>query len=66
MPTILPAGAILALILAGCSSSANPFTGPDVEPGRGQKPTGPCDLPKDPPGSGAHRIAFAMTSSCAR
>jgi hypothetical protein len=63
MPTILPLGAVLALTLASCSNSANPFTGPDIEPGRMQEPTSPCELPRDPSGSGTWFNSRVMSST---
>ena len=62
----IPLAALLSLSLASCSSSANPFTGPDMEPGRPQElpdrpwpivppvvePTAPCELPEARPWSG--------------
>jgi len=42
---ILPLGALLALSLTSCSSSANSLTEPDFEPARVQEPTSPCELP---------------------
>jgi hypothetical protein len=49
MRTILPLGALLALSLVSCSSSARSLTGPDditatMEPGRDQ-PIQPCAPP---------------------
>jgi len=63
----IPLAVLLSLSLASCSSSANPFTGPDIEPGRLQEPpdrpspivpppvegsTAPCELPEARPWSG--------------
>ncbi len=67
MRTILPLGALLALSLASCSSSANSLTGPDVEPGRVQEPAAPCELPKFRPSSGTWdslRMISTATAGC--
>jgi hypothetical protein len=68
MGTTLPVGALLALSLASCSNSANPLTGPNMEPGRGQEPTAVCQQPKARPSSeAAHnsRTTSTITASCA-
>jgi hypothetical protein len=62
MRTILPLGALLALSLVSCSSSASSLTGPDdikatMEPARDQ-PSQPCA----PPPGGYHGLAGSSNS----
>jgi hypothetical protein len=73
MHTILPLGALLALSLASCSSSANSFTGPDdVQPaidpaGPGVKPdpeqpSTPCEAPGGRPAATASPLGSGTFS----
>jgi hypothetical protein len=63
MRTILSLGALLALSLASCSTSATSLSEPVIETGRVQEPTAPCEPPLYRPWSGIWFSSRVMSST---